>query len=68
MFAVRADAREFEELPFDALPEVRATYVLVEDAGSIVRAVKKHLGHRTIKQDEFGTLDAFGHAAMPFRS
>jgi hypothetical protein len=64
VFAVRADERDLGGLPLDGLPEVRATYVLAGNADAILSELEQQLQQRTVSQEEYGSLDTYGHAAM----
>ena len=62
--SVRADTAHWPVEDQFSLPEIQATYVLVENEEAIANAVRESLAQRVIPPSEFGPLDEFGHAAM----
>lgn len=64
VYSVRADKAYWPGQDQFSLPEIQATYVLVQKEEAIANAVRESLAQRVISSSELGPLDEFGHAAM----
>src|SRR6185503_3683785 len=60
---VHADRNDAPGIELDEMPEVQATYVIVEQASALVQAFRAQMECRTIPPSQYGSLDSHGHSA-----